>query len=624
MVSDLKRTPLLMLLLMLSLIFFSLTTFHVNAATTNIETTTFSSVDFEIDKVDHVLQFKDGGLVIIKDTVRLAPTGENGGLLQNFSLGFPIQFQSNLDYCFAYDSSHPKLDVELDVGLGGRLGFYGININFPEPVDLNTSRPYNFTAVFVFSDLIFPKIELVFRELPPPGEDIVYENETYFYSDFPMYPSLTQDAPVCNVTIILPKYVFVSNSSRSEWSVGATGFLNHTKENLKAFAYEEPIVLRWNVYHPEDPFTYEEKAWLKLGIDPDALPNAFTLISINKISRDITLNQWGQIFLSDSYHITDKAGDLSSLRIRLPDDAYDVSYHDERGDHPVDSSELPNATISFGRAFKRGESAKFTVTYRLPWENHVNHHDWRNFDLAMAFFEQKYSDWLIRELSVTITLPEGADFQFCSVPPQNVEESVTFAFYNVTPFNDLDFHLAYEYLIFWASFHPTLWMGLLVIIVSVIALLWQAPKPPSVPVIPVSPKALRSFLDTYERKTRTIRELEMLEQQVRKRKVPRRRYKVRKSALDSRLSVLSKDLTGLREEIRKAGSRYVNAMRQIEVAETELEESEAAIRRIELRYRRREISKGTYRSLLEEYNRRKERAETTIDGILLRLREEIR
>jgi len=64
-------------------------------------------------------------------------------------------------------------------------------------------------------------------------------------------------------------------------------------------------------------------------------------------------------------------------------------------------------------------------------------------------------------------------------------------------------------------------------------------------------------------------------------------------------------------------------MRQIEAAETELEGAEAAIRRIEVRYRHRELSTETYRTQIAEYNRRRERAKTTIDGVLLRLREEI-
>jgi hypothetical protein len=374
-----------------------------------------------------------------------------------------------------------------------------------------------------------------------------------------------------------------------------------------------------------------ESAWLRFYQYLPSEPNVFLVIDADEIKRDITLDEWGSIFISDFYHLTNKGEwNLTSIKLRLPQYAFDVSLIDEAGqihENPQlegnATTTYLNATIFFG-TIRKNEKTRFTVTYRLPWKEYVTQNTWRDFDLAFNFFEFEHFDWLIRKLVVTINLPEAADFQSCSVPPQSVEDSVTFAFHNVTRFYDPDFRLTYEYLIFWASFYPTLWMGLLATAVGVIAFLWQAPKPPPVPSIPVSPKALRSFVDTYEQKISAIRELEMLEQQVRKRKISRRRYKVRKKALEGRLSVLSKDLTDLKEEIRKASSRYADIMRQIEVAETELEETEAAIRRIQLRYRRREISKGTYSKLLEEYNRRKERAETTIDGVLLRLREEIR
>ena len=45
---------------------------------------------------------------------------------------------------------------------------------------------------------------------------------------------------------------------------------------------------------------------------------------------------------------------------------------------------------------------------------------------------------------------------------------------------------------------------------------------------------------------------------------------------------------------------------------------------MEARYRRGEISKEAYNRLIGEYHRRRERAKVTIDGVLLRLREEIR
>jgi hypothetical protein len=52
--------------------------------------------------------------------------------------------------------------------------------------------------------------------------------------------------------------------------------------------------------------------------------------------------------------------------------------------------------------------------------------------------------------------------------------------------------------------------------------------------------------------------------------------------------------------------------------------AETDIRRLETRYRNGEISKEAYRRLLNEYNGRRDGARTTIDGVLLRLREEIR
>jgi hypothetical protein len=65
-------------------------------------------------------------------------------------------------------------------------------------------------------------------------------------------------------------------------------------------------------------------------------------------------------------------------------------------------------------------------------------------------------------------------------------------------------------------------------------------------------------------------------------------------------------------------------MRQLEIAETEINEVEANIKSIEARHSRGELSLEAHRKLLSDYQRRKEGAGTTINGILLRLREEIR
>jgi len=600
MVSDLSRKPLLMLLFVFLLIFFFLPTFHTNA-------TDSFSIGFEVDQVEHVVRIEDGGLVIIEDTVNISLAGgsaEPG----NFRIGFPFEYAPRFVYCFAHDASTPteRLEVILDAGLG-KIGFYGINVTLPANVFNEDS--YTFTVVFVFSDLIHSEA---------PHLDYLWWNLT-----FPLYPSLTQMTSICDVKVILPPRV-------GNITVEAHSNLVKKGLNVSTGVIEPRQAFEFSKSHLEG--FARESAWLRFYQYMPSEPDVFLMITANEVKRDMTLDAFGHIFVSDFYHLTNNGdGNLTSVKLRLPQHAFDVSWIDKAGrahgepylEGNATTTHI-NATISFDTALEKNEEIEFTVTYGIPWQEYITQNTWRNFNLPFSFFEREHFYWTIRKLSVTINLPNNADFQSCSVPPHSVEESVTFSFRNVTAFHDLNFLLTFEYVIFWASFYPTIWVGLLVTIAGVIALLWRAPKPPPVSVTPISPETLRSFVDTYERKTSAIRELEMLEQQVQKRKIPRRRYKVRKKALDGRLSVFSKDLGTLKEEIRKAGSRYASTMRQVEVAETELEETEAAIRRIELRYRRREISKGTHSKLLEEYNRRKERAETTIDGVLLRLREEIR
>jgi hypothetical protein len=594
MVSNLKKTSMTLLLLAFALLSFTFASTYVNASAVNAKTAS-SSADVQVDQVSHTIKIQEGALVIINDTLKLSPkAGKSTVSLKNFSLGFPFQYGFDLDYCFAYEASDPNtwLDVELDTGLG-RLGFYGVNVVFPEPgVNIDNGESYNLTVILVFSNLVSS------------------ETATLLKLDFPMYPSLTQNASVCNVTVILPPKANFTESTFQEkeldfniTTLGDSRILKHPKRSLESFEYEP--------------------AWLSFNMSASAFP----IIEFNEVKREIILDQWGSIHISNSYSITNRGYDISNVKVGFPEGAHDLAVWDEMGSIGK-STEEEAVTVNLRETLHTDETEKFFLSYRIPWEKYVSHHNRLNYNFNFTFFER--FNWTIRKLTVSITLPQGAEFQSSNpLGPYSIEksvfqETVTFAFFNVTPFEDLNFGVSYGYLVFWASFYPTLWMGVLIIIASAIAFFWRAPKPPAVPMVPVPPEDLRSFVETYEGKTRILSELESMEEKLRKGKIPRRRYKVRKKMLEGRLSTLSRDLSNLGEKIRTAGSKYANIMRQIEVAETMLEGAENDIRRIEARYRRGEISKGAYGKLIEEYHRRMERARTTIDGALLRLREEIR
>jgi len=602
----LRKASIILLLLALSLLLFTFASTYVDASAANAVAAS-PSADVQVDQLSHAITIQEGALVVINDTLKLTPkAGESTVSLQNFSLGFPFQYGFNLDYCFAYEASDPDtwLDVELDTGLG-RLGFYGVNVVFPEPgVSIGTGESYSLTVIFVFSNLIFS------------------ETSTSFKLDFPMYPSLAQNASVCNVTVVLPPKANFTDSTLHEkeldfniTTIGDSQILKHPKRSLESFEYEP--------------------AWLSFNMSALAFP----IIEFNEVKREIVLDQWGSIHMLDSYSITNRGYDIHRVEVVFPEGAYDLVTRDEMGNIGK-LAEEETVTVNTRETLATDEAEKFFLIYRVPWEKYVSHNSKLKYNLNFGFFER--FNWTIRKLGISVTLPKGAEFGPLSVDElvdglilleldfnygvtkSVFQETLTLTFFNVTPFNDLNFDLEYRYSVFWASFYPTVWMGILIIVVSAIAFLWRAPKPPAVPMVPVPPEDIRDFVEAYKGKTRVLSELESMEEKLRKGKIPRRRYKVRKKMLEGRLSTLSRDLSNLGEKIRTGSPKYANIMSQIEVAETMLEGVETDIRRVEARYRRGEISKGAYGKLIEEYHRRMDRARTTIDGVLLRLREEIR
>jgi len=597
-VFDLKNPWFRLIPLFLFLILLSLAPLGVALANPGAETTV---IDPNI-LVDHEIHVQNGGSIIINDTISLSTNlRENVEPLQNFSMGFPFEYKSYIDYCFAYDaSSRERLNLELDAGLG-RVGFYGIRVFFPASVNVSDGNYYNFTVTFVLSNLIVPSTET-----------------TFGITLFPMYPSLTENASMCNVRVFLPPGATYLNSSHvfNTTVVGNSQVLNYTRSPLESFARED--------------------AWLTFN----SPGGAFLLIDNGEVKREITLDEMDSVHVSDYYHITNRAATpLSNMRIGLPKGAYNVFAYDPTGNLEVASEEkganaYTNATVTFRTPITWDQGVEFTVGYWLPWESYVNQHGWWSFNLTFAFLER--FDWIIRKLTVSVTLPNGAEFERYLTSPDfeegdvhvNIQENafreaMTFTLYNMTSLHNLGFSVTYRHLVFWASFHPTLWVGAVVLALCGVVLFWRAPKPPT-PTIPVPMDVLSGFVDAYEEREKILLELENMEQQVSKGRIPRRRYKLRKITLEGRFSTLSRNLTDFREKMRKAGPGYANIMRGIEVAETELEGLEEDIRRITARRRSGELSSEAYNRLLEDYHRRRERAKITIKGYLLRLREEIR
>jgi len=518
--------------------------------------------------------------------VKISPKTENA-TIESFSIGFPRKYRANLCFSMAFNTENfdEQLVVDLDRGLNV-TGYYGATVTFPIDVSdlLYNGQPYTFTVLFVFSDLIQSAKDQIFT------------------LDFPVYPSLAYEVSTCNVGIILPENTnytdsdFPFNVARDTESY----HLNYTQNNLPQFTRMSTQI----------SFALGDK-------------NDFVCFSVREQNREITINEDGQISLYESFVLESRtAFTIDKIKLQLFNDARSVYAYDGQGKELITNAsnklEVPLSLVA-------NQSKSVEVVYKIDRENHLIQQDAQNYVLTLNLSEN--SQLMPQIFNLKIIFPEGAVAQ--SFPEQKFsihrdvfQDTLSITFFNLTWLQNEQWDFTYSYTAFWASFRPTLWVITLVIVGSIVAFAWQRPKAPIlVSVVLVPRETLNDFVEIFEERKKVYSELEQMKRKARKGKISRRRYKVRKTTLENRISALSKKLSELQQKIMSGGAKYADIMRQLEVAETELDNIEADIMRIEVRFKRGEISAQTYRRLLEEDYRRREKTTTTIDGLLLRLRE---
>lgn len=563
-----------------------------------------NSENYIIKRVDHTVAVMYNGYVFINDTINILGNSSQGATIEGFIIGFPYRYGSYIIKCVAFNASK-TFDVKLNVPLEGHVGFYAVEIIFPEPLNISLGNEHVFAVSFIFSNRLLNLLE-----------------KNRFTLDFPAYPSLTMPAANCSVKLDLPEDATDINVIKGDGNVENASV--YFRENLPAFAH-----------YPAN---------LAFSLTKDTLQ----IFDIEELKREITVNGLGEISGLDSYYIINKMSrEIETIEIVLPSNASILGAYDQFGrkfesDPSLIDAETNRYRVTLPLPVEGYKSTRFSVKYFLPHQGYLNTQGENNrFNCSLLLFRN--IDYYVKRSSVSFVFPEGGRFiapetiafaDSYSVTRSVFQETLTISMQSVSFLNEIlplknNFQICYIYNPLWLSFRPTLWIWALSLLGCAIVLVWKRPKvavPVTVPTIALRlrPEVIESFVDSYEEKRRIISELESLENSMRKGRIPRRRYKVRKRTLETRLNTLSKKLSGYKEKMRAAGGKYADLMRQMEVAETEITEVEANIKSIEMRHRRGDLSLEAYRKLLANYRHRKEQAEVTINGVLLRLREDIR
>jgi hypothetical protein len=562
----------------------------------NVRIVEAASSSYSVKNVTHTIRIMDNGYVLVNDSVRIVGNASsNSAVIGHFLLGFPYKYGQYVIGCTAYEASR-TFSVLLDVPLENRIGFYGMEVTFPQPLNISSGVENAFNVITVLSN------DLITQYL---------QNSSIYTLDFPGYPSLTETAAVCNASIPLPLGV--------KYLGGTVGGFTYGTENLPPFT-NSPANVTFLLYG-----------------------NKIEKFDITALNREITVNEFGGLEGSDTYHISNKAPfQLNSTELLLPPNASQPTAIDFFGRQMASPSQIDVKTnrysVTFTLPVVSNQSSIFTLKYSFSTNVYCIKQPGISSGFNLTFPSFQNTTYYIDQASVTFVFPLGARIQSFNktvigndytLTNSAFQQTLTVSRQGVISLGTLDVGIAYEYNPIWSSFLPTLWMWALAIVACAVVVVWRETKEPvriavSVMGVRLRPDDLRSFIDAYDEKMKINSEIDSLESRVQKGKIPRRHYKVQRRVLETRLNTLSRGLIEFKERMRAAGGHYAEMMRTIEIAETDINEAEASIKNIETRHGKGELSLEAYRKLLSDYQRRKERADTAINGVLLRLREEIR
>jgi hypothetical protein len=593
-----KRTFAVLALISLSLALLASAVLNNNIVSAQISGYTISSVT-------HDVEIMFSGHTVIRDTIKVS-----GDLSNGFLIGLPSRYKTSVLKVVAYDDKH-IFPVTLDVPLGSQSGFYAGQVNF------EGATPQTFYVAFVLSNSLI-------------GLDF-----GFFHLDYPAYPSFTTAVGKCSVSVSPPAEISTITISKSDGEVKSTSY---SRDNLPAFTNIQAVAA----------FS------IPLGL--------LQLMDISTLNRKLNMDSAGVLSCSDTYRIKNVSPtSIFAFIMSLPPTATNIFVRDEFGRvlssqnlGVVGSTLIVNASLI--SPLSQSQSTLLTADYKLSTGASS-----RNLNLSVFPAFNYYVD----QATFTFAPPEGAKITYPQISASNASASITVdnfqqvltinkqgvSYVDVTlPSGNFE-QISYDYNPVWSSFRPTFWALILSVLACAGVVFWRILKPKGkipkkeetetaaiqkVPVpkveakttlpsgVKVNADTVRTFLDEYDERKEISAEMKSLDQKAQKGKLPRRQYKVQRRELAVRYDSLTKSINQIKEAFRSSTGGFSDLAKQLDNAEAQLNEAETNIRNLDAKHKSGEISIEEYRSEIGDYQRQKDKAESSLNGILLRIREKTR
>ena len=349
--------------------------------------------------------------------------------------------------------------------------------------------------------------------------------------------------------------------------------------------------------------------------------------------RTITITPSDSIQVTDQYNLTNLGPKVSSIPFTAPKGVSSISESYVLGLEIDQPSTTPTPTINadgtstvtftprFG-SLPFNQTVKAKISYVLSPSTYVSSAGLGSFTLNFALFNnvQFYEP----TMQTTIVKPMGFRLNYVSgQTPQSSGSRVVFQSSSVSPLSNLGFSMTYQLDPFWSTVSPLTWAALIELALAGSVIAVSRGTGPSGPIgVPV--QTITRFVDLYDEKSSMSMESDKMEDDLARGGLNKYDYRQRRRNLDRRMGEIDRALAGVKSDLAGESSRYSDMLKRIERAEAELQVIRTTSADLKNQSRAGKISRELYDSLSSDLVRRKQRAQQTIDTVIINLREEIR
>jgi hypothetical protein len=557
-----------------------------------------------ITNVGHTVEILYSGHILITDVIRYAGISISENTMPNeLTMALPAKYAPYLLEVKAFNNNI-TIPITSGVTIEGHPELYGFH------VDLAGAQGDSFQVSFILSN------------------NLITQNGESYTLDYPAYPVFLEQ-----VSFVSSEIKFPSGSSPLNFTIAKSD------GNLKTTTYTKT----------SQPAYTSVPALATFFISKGTLQ----LTQIPTLTREVHVSPSGSISETDTYRIINNStGTISSFQLGAPLFAEGITVTDEFGQDlvinggPIVSGSNTRLNVTLASPLFKGQIITLIAHY-------TEESAAESGSSYLANIEQfPYIDYYVDSGTMKLYLPEGATIvapnaatlnQIGTVTNQGFQkiltinrQGITFQDYSIPGLGYIP--IIYDYNPVWSALTATfIAFGISVVAVIIVLVLRKrqtAEKPLPKPSLSTKTEEhattgkgtydkIEDLNEAYEERINVVEEMDALDARVQKNKIPRRQYKTQHQALQHRYESLNKKISHLKDSLRSLGPDFADLMKQLDQADDNLTSSEEDLKTLEDQKGRGEISNEEYHESLNNYQRKKDKAQGSINGILLRIREKI-